>query len=50
MASESQPMTEKEFWQSSAQRQYIRDYARYTRTSPDAVLGAVLAKIGRAHV
>ena len=45
MASESQPMTEKEFWQSSAQRQYIRDYARYTRTSPDAVLGAVLARV-----
>ena len=45
MADEPQPMTEPEFWEKSAQRQYIRDYARHTRTSPDAVLGAILARI-----
>ncbi|WP_346681206.1 hypothetical protein [Bifidobacterium pullorum] len=45
MTGEPQLMNEEEFWQSSAQRQYIRGYARYTRTSPDAVLGATLARV-----
>lgn len=45
MLGEPQPMSEEKFWQSSAQRRYIRDYARYTRTPPDAVLGAILARV-----
>lgn len=34
-----------EFWDSSERRRYIRDYARSLRASPDAVMGAVLARV-----
>lgn len=43
--SDSEMMTAAEFWTTSEQRRYIRDYARRTRTSPDAVLGSVLARV-----
>ena len=38
-------MNKEMFWQSSGQRRYVRDYARYCRTSPYAVLCAVLARV-----
>lgn len=38
-------MKSHEFWDSSERRRYIRDYARSLRASPDAVMGAVLARV-----